>query len=93
MGMNSDLLLNHFVGRDDVIAKQYPGGNFKPYVETPPSQTVFDTDHRAGKVCYGFYPMRADNTVMLACVDIDNHENDPNPEWRKEVEKLYYYLV
>ena len=93
MGMNSDLLLNHFVGRDDVIAKQYPGGNFKPYVETPPSQTVFDSDHRAGKVCYGFYPMRADNTVMLACVDIDNHENDPNPEWRKEVEKLYYYLV
>ena len=93
MGTSTGLILEHFVGRDDVVAKQFPGSNFKPFTEKPPTELIFDDLHRGGKVCYGFYPMLADNTVMLACVDIDNHENDPNPEWRKEVEKLYYYLV
>ena len=93
MGTSSGLILKHFVGREDVVAVQQNGGTFRPAVQSPPTETEFDDFHRTGKLCYGFYPMRKDNTVMLACVDIDNHESNPNEDWKKQVEDLYFYLV
>ena len=81
MGTDTRLILEHFVGRDDVVAVQHPGGTFRPAVQSPPTNEEFDDHHRTGKLCYGFYPMRKDNTVMLACVDIDNHEDNPNEDW------------
>jgi len=93
VGTDTGLILKHFAGRQDVIAAQKPGGNFRPYTQTPPNAEEFDSNHRAGKLCYGFYPLRSDNTVTLTCVDIDNHASSPNPEWMEEVNKLYYYLT
>ena len=93
MGTPTELILEHFCGRDDVIAQQKPERPFRPVEKSPPTTHEFDNNHRGGLLCYGFYPMRKDNTVTLCCVDIDNHEDNPNKEWREQVEQLYYYLV
>lgn len=94
MATDAQLILDHFVGRADVIAYQKKQGHtFLPVFQSPPTPDEFDKLHRTGNLCYGFYPMRKDNTVLLTCVDIDNHEDNPNEDWRQQVEQLYYYLV
>ena len=85
-------ILENFTGREDVLAMQPAGSNFRPVERGPLTQQEFAEEHVGGLTCYGFYLMRPDNTVTCSCVDFDNHDDQPDPEWQGKADRFYDLL-
>ena len=85
-------ILTFFKGRTDNCAIQAAGSAQFRRLEHGVSTEDYTTKHLAGTVCYGFYLMLEDNTVHCSCVDFDNHEDNPDPEWKDKAERTYHFL-
>lgn len=86
-------ILERFKGRDDILAMQPAGENFRPIERGQLSVEEYVQEHIGGKTCYGFYLMRPDNTVTCSCVDFDDHPDCPNPDWQGEADRFYQLLM
>ena len=84
-------ILNYFKGREDHCARQEVGQSFRP-LERPITDGDFRQVHLYGDACFGFYLMREDNTVYCTCVDFDNHDDHPDPDWRKKADATFFFL-
>jgi len=86
-------ILTHFKGREDHVALQQ-GKGFKPHKlkEIPLNLEKFEQSHLGQKRCFGFYLMTPDNEVYCSCLDFDDHDDDPDPEWRAKATSYYHFL-
>ena len=67
--LTAQQMLDLFVHRSDVFARQYENGAYYP-VKRP--ITIADIEkHLEGDATYGLYCLDTDNTVKWACVDLD----------------------
>lgn len=91
--MIADLMLELFRGRPDVIAVA-AGTGFGPHRmgDKPLTADVLNTRHLAGVRCLGFYLVHPGNTVWCSCVDFDNKDHAPDPEWQDKATKLADWL-
>lgn len=85
-------IMEYFVGRSDNCATQEPGSKQFKRLERGFTTEDYRTMHLTGLKCFGFYLMREDNTVRCSCVDFDNHEEQPDPEWKDKAERTYFFL-
>ena len=91
---DSQLLVEHFQGRADHVAVAPDGSKFHPQkIDTPIKAAWLDKEHFTGKRCYGFYLMDTESRVMCSCVDFDNKDATPDPQWRDKTEAVYYQLA
>lgn len=89
----TEIILEHFRGREDYLAIQQGNSNFRPVrVENWLTKEEYERHHLTGEKCFGFYLLRPDNTVRCTCVDVDNH-GDANPNWRHDTQDIYNTLV
>lgn len=88
-----DTILETFRGREDVLAMQPAGENFRPIERGPLSVDEYVREHVGGETCYGFYLMRPDNTVTCTCVDFDDHADNPDPDWQDKADRFYQLLL
>lgn len=85
-------ILTFFRGREDNCAIQEKNSNQFRRIEHGITTDDYICKHLAGTVCFGFYLLLPDNTVHCSCVDFDNHEDSPDPDWRDKAEKTYFML-
>ena len=93
----ADLVLDLFRGRPGVVAAGFQDGErvgFRPREIDAPyiSAQKFEKLHLAGKQALGFYLCDEDWTVWCSCVDFDNKEKEPDPEWQEKAEKTQQFL-
>jgi replicative DNA helicase len=91
---DAELILNCFRGRSNYVAVCDDGKTFHPAeLKEPLKASWLESEHLSGKRCLGFYLMTADNGVFCTCVDFDNKEEHPDPQWRDKAESVYYLLA
>jgi len=88
----AQLLLDTFKGREEYIAYCPKGGHFQPYPipEGGVSVEKFSKHHYGGG-SYGVYLLREDSTVLLACVDFDDHGVNNNA--LEDAQKFAKFMV
>jgi replicative DNA helicase len=92
------LILERFKGREGVVAAGFTDGSgrdaFSPkHIDAPQvSAKKFTTLHLEGKQCLGFYLCDENWCVSCSCVDFDNKEKDPDPEWMEKTEATVEFL-
>ncbi len=84
--LDKSIVVNTFKGREDICAHDFRPMDKEITIED------YRTLHLTGDTCVGFYVLRKDNTVHCSCVDFDDHDDDPNPEWREDAQKVFNFL-
>ena len=91
------VMLALFSGRENVYARQWMDREgrigYAPVYE-PLTEAVLQR-HLAGDVTAGVYPLRSDNTVFFAAIDVDINKaalgkSEENPKLRAHLEKLVW---
>jgi KaiC/GvpD/RAD55 family RecA-like ATPase len=89
--VNVPTIMSYFRGREGHCGVQVPGSTFRRLDKTI-TDDMFQDQHLTGKACYGFYLMSEKDTVYCSCVDFDNHEDQPDPDWDLKAERVYHFL-
>ena len=88
----AQLLLDTFKGREEYIAYCPKGGHFQPYPIPEGGVSVEKfSKHHCGGGSYGVYLLREDSTVLLACVDFDDHGVNNNA--LEDAQKFAKFMV
>lgn len=86
-----ELLTDLFRGRPDVIAVAPQGQHFRPHkLDEPLPPEWVEKRHLAGLADIGVYPLLDDDRCWFACIDFDDHADNPDPHWREKLEACYY---
>jgi hypothetical protein len=89
-----DLILKHFRGNRELVAKKPADSNFRPETRTLPlGVDEFREVHLKSDTCLGFYLLNKQDHVHCCTIDIDNHPDQPDPEWRDKAEQIVYFLL
>ena len=89
--IDTSIVTDYFRGRKEHCGVQVPGSTFRR-VEKTITEQMFQDQHLDGKACYGFYLMLPDDTVYCTCLDFDNHDDQPDPDWDLKAKRVYHFL-
>jgi len=90
--MDSTNIIKYFRGRSDWIAIS-TGNGFRPEkLLEPLTAERLEQEHLGQQQCLGFYLMDSENRVWCSCLDFDNHDENPDKDWRAKTETFYFLL-
>ena len=84
--MDSTNIIKYFRGRGDWIAIGHENGFRPEKLLEPLTAERLEQEHLAQEQCLGFYLMDPESRVWCSCLDFDNHNDSPDPEWRAKAE-------
>jgi len=86
-------VIKYFRGNPETVAVQPRNGDPHPRkLDQPLSVEGFRQHHLSGDNCIGFYVLTPSSDCFAACIDFDDHSNNPDPEWLSKTEAVYFFL-